>query len=182
MNWEAAGAIGEMIGAVGVIMTLVYLAAQIRQNTKAVNASTFQANTELWQGWYLGVAGPGASEAYARGMAGRLDIDPPSFQRFFLVCRTLFLNLENQYYQYGQGALEEAAFVGYEQITKSIALAWPGIRAFWQLNRQGYGPEFVAYVDRLIEETRPLAARRAANPNELMDAWKAALESQRPVG
>ena len=33
MNWGAIGAIGEVIGAAGVILTLVYLAYQIKQNT-----------------------------------------------------------------------------------------------------------------------------------------------------
>jgi hypothetical protein len=33
MNWEAIGAIGELLGAAGVIITLIYLAIQIRQNT-----------------------------------------------------------------------------------------------------------------------------------------------------
>jgi hypothetical protein len=34
MNWEAIGAIGEILGAVGVITTLLYLSVQIRQNTR----------------------------------------------------------------------------------------------------------------------------------------------------
>jgi hypothetical protein len=34
MNWEALGAIGELIGAAGVIGTLVYLAVQIRRATR----------------------------------------------------------------------------------------------------------------------------------------------------
>jgi len=33
LNWEAIGAIGEILGAVGVIATLVYLAKQIRENS-----------------------------------------------------------------------------------------------------------------------------------------------------
>ena len=40
MNWEAIGAIGELVGAVGVIATLAYLAVQIRQNSQAVRSST----------------------------------------------------------------------------------------------------------------------------------------------
>ena len=36
MNWEALGAIGEIVGAVGVILTLGYLAVQIRQNVAQV--------------------------------------------------------------------------------------------------------------------------------------------------
>ncbi len=34
MNWEAIGAIGEVLGAAGVILTLGYLAFQIRQNNR----------------------------------------------------------------------------------------------------------------------------------------------------
>lgn len=36
MNWDALGAIGEMLGAIGVIATLLYLSVQIRQNTRAI--------------------------------------------------------------------------------------------------------------------------------------------------
>lgn len=38
MNWDALGAIGELIGAVAVVSTLIYLAIQIRQNTRHVQA------------------------------------------------------------------------------------------------------------------------------------------------
>ena len=40
MNWDALGAIGELIGAVAVIATLVYVAAQVRENTKSLEGSS----------------------------------------------------------------------------------------------------------------------------------------------
>ena len=43
MSIQDWGAIGEIIGAAGVILTLVYLARQIRQNTKTVSAQMVQA-------------------------------------------------------------------------------------------------------------------------------------------
>ena len=43
MNWEAIGAVGEVLGAVGVIATLGYLAVQIRQNTRTVKSSAYQS-------------------------------------------------------------------------------------------------------------------------------------------
>ncbi len=39
MNWEAIGAIGEVLGAAGVIITLAYLAVQIRQNSRPLSAN-----------------------------------------------------------------------------------------------------------------------------------------------
>jgi hypothetical protein len=43
LNWEALGAIGEVVGAGGVIATLVYLAYQIRQNTEQLEQSILSA-------------------------------------------------------------------------------------------------------------------------------------------
>jgi NhaP-type Na+/H+ or K+/H+ antiporter len=39
MDWDAADAIGKVSGAIAVVLTLIYLSAQIRQNAKAVKAS-----------------------------------------------------------------------------------------------------------------------------------------------
>jgi hypothetical protein len=41
INWEAVGAIGEIVGAVAVVLTLGYLAVQIRQNTNASRAQSY---------------------------------------------------------------------------------------------------------------------------------------------
>jgi hypothetical protein len=42
MNWEALGASAELLGAIGVIVTLLYLAAQIRQSLKDTRAEALQ--------------------------------------------------------------------------------------------------------------------------------------------
>ena len=43
MNWEAIGAVGEVGGAIAVVATLAYLAAQVRQNTAATRVGSAQA-------------------------------------------------------------------------------------------------------------------------------------------
>ena len=40
MNWEAIGSIGEVLGAVAVLVTLLYLAAQIKQTNKMARFDT----------------------------------------------------------------------------------------------------------------------------------------------
>ncbi len=50
MNWEAIGPIGEIVGALAVFLTLIYLAIQIKQNTIAVQASAMDfANGQVSQ-------------------------------------------------------------------------------------------------------------------------------------
>ncbi len=45
MNWEAVGAIAELLGGIGVIVSLFYLAMQIQQNTRSVRAASYQSVT-----------------------------------------------------------------------------------------------------------------------------------------
>lgn len=47
MNWEVAGAIGEIVGALGVIVTLGYLAVQIRENSRQMKVSSIIAINQL---------------------------------------------------------------------------------------------------------------------------------------
>ena len=42
MNWDMVGAIGEVLGAAGVIVTLAYLAGQVRASNRAVRSATMQ--------------------------------------------------------------------------------------------------------------------------------------------
>ena len=48
MNWDAIGSLAEMLGAAGVIVSLVYLSSQIRTNTKTVKAA---ATKDTLTGW-----------------------------------------------------------------------------------------------------------------------------------
>ena len=40
MNWEALGAVAELLGAIGVIVTLIYLSRQISHNSKQLEGSS----------------------------------------------------------------------------------------------------------------------------------------------
>ena len=41
MNWDAIGAVAEILGAIAVVVTLIYVAIQIRQGTKVARASAY---------------------------------------------------------------------------------------------------------------------------------------------
>jgi hypothetical protein len=176
MNWDAVGAIGEVLGAIGVIVTLGYLAVQTRLNTRAINASTFSNNTSLWQDWFLACAGLDTSEAFSQCIMGSENVDPLTFQKFWMSCRAFFLNFESQFYQCNQGVLDRDSFKGYERSLCTDMLVWPGVRAWWKLHRNTYGAKYVSYIDRLMVETETSAAHRSENLGEDFFAWKALLD------
>lgn len=53
MNWDAIGAIGELVGALAVIVTLVYLSVQIRGSREAVADSNRQSRAGAIQDMIL---------------------------------------------------------------------------------------------------------------------------------
>ena len=124
---------GELIGGVAVVASLVYLAAQIRQNTKTVRASTLHENTDLWTSLFLRLADGDVARAYATGMAGDPNMTPLQFTQFFFLCRAMFLGFENQYIQMREGVLDEQAYTAYERSISTQLLAFRGFRVWWQI-------------------------------------------------
>ena len=47
MNWDALGAIGEIIGAIAVLATLYYLAAQIKMQNRELEKSNKNVTAQL---------------------------------------------------------------------------------------------------------------------------------------
>ena len=51
MNWEALAATAELLGALGVLASLVYLGLKIRQNTGWLRQQAFQLSTNEIRRW-----------------------------------------------------------------------------------------------------------------------------------
>ena len=153
MNWDAIGATGEVLGAIAVVISLVYLAFQIRHNTKSVRGSTLQQNTDFWGDFFLRLAQPDIADVYSTGMKGRADISPITFTQFNCLARSMFLGFENQYFQYRNGILDSESYLGYERIIADQILAFRGFRIYWEQNRSYYSPSFVSHIDTLVEKT-----------------------------
>jgi len=52
LNWEMIGAIAESVGALGVIASLVYLASQIRDGTRATRRTNAHDVNESFRAWW----------------------------------------------------------------------------------------------------------------------------------
>ena len=52
MNWEIAGSLGEIIGALAVVISIVYLARQVTQANKTGKAATTLEASKLLSEWH----------------------------------------------------------------------------------------------------------------------------------
>jgi hypothetical protein len=171
MTLEEIAHVGEIIGGIGVLGSLIFVGLQVRQNTQTVRASTLQLNTNYWTTFITALAHPEVVTAYGKGMAGH-DLDQMQFGQFFLLTRAYFLGLENQHFQYRQGLLDADTFRSYELAIREQVFAFPGIRAMWQLTRHTYSADFVAFVDQHIGAT-------PVHQESMSRKWHAAVAVQR---
>ncbi len=49
MNWDALGAVAELLGAIAVFLTLAYLTVQVRQNSKALELQNEFSAAQIMQ-------------------------------------------------------------------------------------------------------------------------------------
>lgn len=108
MNWEAIGAVGEIVGALGVIITLAYLSTQMRQNTKSINSNN--ANSVMNGFNQLNVAlfaDPEAARICSEGFAGIDQFSDNEKHRFCHLMNAFFNIYRNLYLQYLDGTFSE---------------------------------------------------------------------------
>ena len=95
MNWEAVGAIGEIIGAAGVIASLGYLAVQIRRSAASTNLSAFQEVMRSAQDLSSVIAQDGElARLLVSGSQSREELSPDDRLRFHSFWSAMFMNME----------------------------------------------------------------------------------------
>ena len=155
MNWEAIGSVAEALGALGVIVTLVYLSTQVRSNTAAIRAGTAQQVTnrasEISQSLALD---PSATELRFRGLVDPDSLSDEEQRRFYALMLAIFRAFENVEFQYRKGFLDPGVWSGLSNNLRSAALQ-PGFAICWtQGGRSGFNREFQAYVDAIIAKSK----------------------------
>lgn len=166
------GNLGQVMGALAVVASLIFVGFQIRQNTKSNQATALQLNADYWLNYITKIADPNLSKIYANGASGQGKLDQQQFAQFFLLCRVTFMGCENQHYQYRVGLLDRSTYAGYATTIKEQIAAFPGIRAMWQLVRHSYGKDFAVFMDEQIT-AYPLHDRQSA-----YQKWMQLVENQ----
>jgi hypothetical protein len=149
MSLEDLGNIGEFVAAVAVVVSLLYLAVQIRQNTQSVRSSTHQDATATAVHVLLGVIQtPGSAEILARGREGLTPLTDAERIAFTRLYFAIFRSYANLFYQYKRGMLEAEIWDGYEYVIRS-SLAHSGVREWWREWEGGFSASFRSHIEQL---------------------------------
>ena len=115
MNWDAIGAIAELLGAVGVIASLVYLAGQVRSSGNQAKAAADQSRQAAVQSvvnkmndFYNQVAAAGTADLWVRGSKGLTELADEAEQvRFSGFLFSMFRPYEELYHYRQEGLVND---------------------------------------------------------------------------
>jgi len=158
MNWDAIGAIGEIISALAVLVTLVYLAIQIRQNTAAVRASaTREIHDSLLTAHTPIVSSTEVARVIRLGSFEPDKLSPDEHLQFDTAIYNMFASFEIYHSQYQSGLIDNNIF-GRVKLSIQNQSSTPGVQLWWSKYKLDFSNAFVELVEEQIskgkEQTR----------------------------
>jgi len=171
------GALGEFIGAIAVVVTLAYLAIQIRQNTHAMEenkrlalAQTYQMRADALQHMlvraseseYIGPIIVKLNLAGYPGDVASLDVLTPEergrFRQWQIAQQT---HWDNMFYQYQQGFLDEEYYRdAFRERVRRLAPIWKA------LGITGSRESFEEEIERILKEPSPVGRSHDPGPSD----------------
>jgi len=149
MNWEAIGAIGEVLGAVAVVVTLGYLAVQIRQNSQAVKHSAAQTLLSETNGSLrIAASDPATARAVILGQTLFDELSEGERAQFITWMFSWMRTVEQAYFQYLQGHIDEEIWEGHMAHHCQLINA-PAIEVWWSHRRRFFSQKFQKYMDEV---------------------------------
>lgn len=154
MNWDAAGALGEIIGALAVVISVMYLAVQIRgQTDQAKLAATREISAQLDAVLSSITENSEISRLYLSAVQDFDGLDNDErikatflFQRFARIYEQQCIHVE-------KGHLDPAFF---ESIDNTFFewITFPGVQQWWSRNKGFFESSFEARVEKLVVEAK----------------------------
>jgi len=151
--------VGEILGAIGVIVSLVYLAAQIRQNTRSVQASAYQTmyRSSIEMSAFVG-QDAGTSGVLRRGLQGHDQLSEDELVQFRAIMQGLFSGFVLFFGMWRRGLIDD---LEWEPVVGNMRfyLRAPGGMAWWPM-RMPLDTRFTRFVEEKILDS--LTGSRAA--------------------
>jgi hypothetical protein len=146
MTIEELGNLGDFLAAIATIITLIYLALQIRQNTSLLKLSELrgiQDDADRWRS--LLIENKDVASIYRRGLLDPESLDADDRLRFRMLQDQLFFGWQATF---SQSPTNPKVVPGFIRST----LASTGGEMYWQKSKFRFNQEFVECVDLISRE------------------------------
>jgi len=144
--------LAEIVGAFAVVISLIYVGAQVNDSASAVRAASANDVNVALQNWYLEIGtNQQTSELFYEALTSEEALSNEEEFQFLMILHGAFLAFQNSYLQAEEGTIDTelreaitAALVGIKQL--------PGMRRYWRQRKSYLHSGFADYVDQLLEQ------------------------------
>ncbi len=151
MTLEQYYYIAELVAAVALIISLIYVGIQVKLSTKATQAATAQSYVDTMNG-YVGLINSSRNLAKVlhNGANGLDNLQGEEVIQFYAFHDQCFITFEAFYFEWKHGLLAQQLWDTYRHVIISL-LMQSGQREYWQNRKHWYDDEFQRYVEELLE-------------------------------
>lgn len=154
MDLDTLAKLGEFIGGVFVVVSLIYLAYQVRQNTKSLRSDNYSRVLDRMSTLQSRVAADGElNHVFTVGAEDPGRLSRSERVRFSWALYELFGTAEFVYHQSRNHTLPEAVWDRWES-TVGWWLSHPGMRAWWRAKPTPFAADFEVLCDGMIRDDR----------------------------
>jgi hypothetical protein len=158
MSLDALGNIGDFVGGLGVVVTLIYLAVQIRQNTATVRASGSASHNDGFNRVFLLFSqDKDARDVYFRGLADYDSLSAEQQVNFDLIVIYVLQSIHGSFYLHRERAISDDAWQDAQFWLTSVT-SQPGFHAMWKVWRPRIPPGLRKFVDDSLNSATPPSA------------------------
>ena len=153
MSWETASAIAEVIAAIAVVVSLWYLAIQLKQSTELAKADLEVQLGVTWAEMHDNmILNPGLARAYDLAAKNWSDISEEDARAYLWFIAKSFHILEGMYRQFRRGLLAEDVGKPYDQYIYGV-LQIDAVRGWWESDGSLTSKAFKHHVENLLLAT-----------------------------
>jgi len=148
MNWDAIGAVGEIVGAVAVVVSLIYVGVQISRQTREQRLAAIHEATQNFMESLKPFNDPQVAELWLKGLDDFESLTQAEKVQMISVLTLNLRSFQDAFYQAAEDRLDEEVWDGMVQIYGTV-LSTPGGKRIWDLRKGAFSRRFQKFFEEI---------------------------------
>jgi hypothetical protein len=151
MNWDAIGAIGEIVGALAVVLTLGYLAIQTRHNAAATQSSTELEASKQFSSFVTRIANSETLQRIWDDAQSEKTLSPEDYRQYLWLMADCFHMSEGIFIQHQKGYVSDEVWGEFERLMLGFLQTKP-TQEWWSNRNSPFSNDFFDHIEKLIRK------------------------------